>query len=294
MMYVDMFILSPQSVGSVVRGQVQARCFHVSPLISAAQKVAMSHLDPGTEMPYPKLQTNLDVVKKRCLKGFEADPKWNVCSSRKYVKYQYVINKTFNAVPYPSRLNRPLTLSEKVLYSHLADPANQEIVRGESYLKLHPDRVAMQDATAQMAMLQFISSGLPRVAVPSTIHCDHLIQAQVREHSPRWILFKKTVCWLIHVFIREMWTWNAAQWSRIHAVEMSWYARCGVSGWDGESNDSSYERFGIGVTMKGVNCRVIEWVKRGALRWRWDICDLYLLTMCYCNHSFHFIYFLFL
>lgn len=79
------------------------------------------------------------------------------------------------------RLNRPLTLSEKVLYSHLDDAANQEIVRGESYLKLRPDRVAMQDATAQMAMLQFISSGLPRVAVPSTIHCDHLIQAQVRQ-----------------------------------------------------------------------------------------------------------------
>ena len=76
-------------------------------------------------------------------------------------------------------MNRPLTLSEKVLYSHLDDPANQDIVRGESYLKLRPDRVAMQDATAQMAMLQFISSGLPRVAVPSTIHCDHLIQAQV-------------------------------------------------------------------------------------------------------------------
>lgn len=79
------------------------------------------------------------------------------------------------------RLKRPMTLSEKVLYSHLDDPNGQDIVRGESYLKLRPDRVAMQDATAQMAMLQFISSGLPRVAVPSTIHCDHLIQAQVRE-----------------------------------------------------------------------------------------------------------------
>ena len=72
-----------------------------------------------------------------------------------------------------------MTLSEKVLYSHLDDPAGQDIERGVSYLKLRPDRVAMQDATAQMAMLQFISSGLPKVAVPSTIHCDHLIQAQV-------------------------------------------------------------------------------------------------------------------
>lgn len=81
------------------------------------------------------------------------------------------------------RLKRPMTLSEKVLYSHLDDPSGQDIVRGESYLKLRPDRVALQDATAQMAMLQFISSGLPRVAVPSTIHCDHLIQAQVRERD---------------------------------------------------------------------------------------------------------------
>ena len=72
-----------------------------------------------------------------------------------------------------------MTLSEKVLYSHLDDPEGQDIERGTSYLKLRPDRVAMQDATAQMAMLQFISSGLPKVAVPSTIHCDHLIQAQV-------------------------------------------------------------------------------------------------------------------
>lgn len=77
------------------------------------------------------------------------------------------------------RLNRPLTLSEKIVYGHLDDPASQEIERGKTYLRLRPDRVAMQDATAQMAMLQFISSGLPRVAVPSTIHCDHLIEAQV-------------------------------------------------------------------------------------------------------------------
>lgn len=92
-------------------------------------------------MPYEKLAGNIDQVKKR--------------------------------------LNRPLTLSEKVLYSHLDKPSEQDVVRGESYLRLRPDRVAMQDATAQMAMLQFISSGLPRVAVPSTIHCDHLIEAQV-------------------------------------------------------------------------------------------------------------------
>jgi len=77
-------------------------------------------------------------------------------------------------------LSKPLTQAEKVVYSHLDRPETADtIVRGESYLKLRPDRVAMQDATAQMAVLQFISSGLPRTRVPSSIHCDHLIQAQV-------------------------------------------------------------------------------------------------------------------
>merc|ERR1739838_602809 len=103
--------------------------------------VAMSKFDSSSPMPYEKLLKNLEIVK--------------------------------------ARLQRPLTLSEKILYSHLDDPHNQDIERGESYLRLRPDRVAMQDATAQMAMLQFISSGLPKVAVPSTIHCDHLIQAQI-------------------------------------------------------------------------------------------------------------------
>jgi aconitate hydratase len=77
------------------------------------------------------------------------------------------------------RLNRPLTLSEKVVYGHLDDAENQDIVRGKSYLKLRPDRVACQDATAQMALLQFMSAGLPSVAVPTTVHCDHLIEAQI-------------------------------------------------------------------------------------------------------------------
>lgn len=77
------------------------------------------------------------------------------------------------------RLNQPLTLSEKILYSHADDPANQQFERGKSYLRLRPDRVAMQDATAQMAVLQFISSGLPNVLCPTTIHCDHLIEAQL-------------------------------------------------------------------------------------------------------------------
>jgi aconitate hydratase len=78
-----------------------------------------------------------------------------------------------------SRLNRPLTYAEKILYSHLDDPHGQEIERGSSYLKLRPDRVACQDATAQMAILQFMSAGMPSVATPTTVHCDHLIEAQL-------------------------------------------------------------------------------------------------------------------
>ncbi|KAG5872816.1 hypothetical protein JTB14_025270 [Gonioctena quinquepunctata] len=128
------------NASSLLFAEIQSRCFHVSPLAAAAAKVAMSKFDE-VPLPYEKLTQTLGVIKKR--------------------------------------LGRPLTLSEKVLYSHIDQPETQEIERGTSYLRLRPDRVAMQDATAQMAMLQFISSGLKRVAVPSTIHCDHLIEAQI-------------------------------------------------------------------------------------------------------------------
>jgi len=77
------------------------------------------------------------------------------------------------------RLGRPLTLSEKILLGHLDEPDTQELEACRSYLMLRPDRVAMQDATAQMALLQFMQAGRPRVAVPTTVHCDHLIQARV-------------------------------------------------------------------------------------------------------------------
>jgi len=100
----------------------------------------MSPLEPQNKLNYEKVEENLKIVR--------------------------------------DRLNRPLTLGEKILYGRLQDPKGQDIKRGESYLRLYPDRVAMQDATAQMAMLQFISSTLPKTAVPSTIHCDHLISAK--------------------------------------------------------------------------------------------------------------------
>ena len=75
------------------------------------------------------------------------------------------------------RLARPLTYAEKVLLGHLDDPAEAELLPGESYLNLRPDRVGLQDVTGQMAILQFMQAGKPAAAVPTTVHCDHLITA---------------------------------------------------------------------------------------------------------------------
>ncbi|ELR20127.1 aconitate hydratase, mitochondrial [Acanthamoeba castellanii str. Neff] len=101
----------------------------------------MSRWEPDTQLPYQRIDQNLFTVKKL--------------------------------------LQRPLTLAEKIVYGHLEDPATSaDIQRGKTYLKLKPDRVAMQDASAQMALLQFISSGLTSTAVPASTHCDHLIEAE--------------------------------------------------------------------------------------------------------------------
>ncbi|PKB82444.1 MAG: aconitate hydratase [SAR202 cluster bacterium Io17-Chloro-G9] len=81
------------------------------------------------------------------------------------------------------RLNRPLTLAEKVLLGHLDDPAGAELLPGDSYIMLNPDRVAHQDVTGQMAILQFMQSGRTKAAVPTTVHCDHLVQARVGASS---------------------------------------------------------------------------------------------------------------
>ncbi|WP_339633339.1 aconitate hydratase [Bizionia echini] len=76
-------------------------------------------------------------------------------------------------------VGKPLTLSEKILYAHLWDETpNKPFVRGKDYVDFAPDRIACQDATAQMALLQFMQAGKPKVAVPTTVHCDHLIQAK--------------------------------------------------------------------------------------------------------------------
>src|SRR5690606_14045234 len=77
-------------------------------------------------------------------------------------------------------VGRALNYSEKILYAHLYDGlATEAYKRGESYVDFAPDRVAMQDATAQMALLQFMQAGKNKTAVPTTVHCDHLIQAKV-------------------------------------------------------------------------------------------------------------------
>lgn len=106
-----------------------------------ASSIPMSNFEPYTSIPYDRIIKNVSIVQKR--------------------------------------LNRPLTYSEKILYGHLYDPEGQDIKRGTSYLKLCPDRIALQDATAQMALLQFVTAGLESVSVPTTVHCDHLIQAEI-------------------------------------------------------------------------------------------------------------------
>ena len=73
------------------------------------------------------------------------------------------------------RLGRPLTLAEKIILGHLDNAQASDIDPGKAYLLLRPDRVALQDATAQMALLQFMMAGKEETAVPSTVHCDHLI-----------------------------------------------------------------------------------------------------------------------
>ncbi|MCB9202639.1 MAG: aconitate hydratase [Flavobacteriales bacterium] len=94
--------------------------------------------------------------------------------SKVYADFESRVNQAREVV------GRPLTYSEKILYAHLHQvKTNEEYERGKSYVDFAPDRVAMQDATAQMALLQFMQAGRKQVAVPSTVHADHLIQARV-------------------------------------------------------------------------------------------------------------------
>jgi len=98
-------------------------------------------------------------------------------STPELVQHAYQMSRERLAIV-RGRLQRPLTLTEKILFGHLDDPAGTALDPGRAYLALRPDRVAMQDATAQMALLQFTLAGMDSTAVPSTVHCDHLIRAR--------------------------------------------------------------------------------------------------------------------
>ena len=102
-----------------------------------------------------------------------------------------------------SVLNRPMTLTEKILYTHLIDEdLSSSFLRGESYVEFSPDRVAMQDATAQMALLQFMMAEKDKVAVPSTVHCDHLIQAM--EHADTDLARAKDINGEVYDFLESV------------------------------------------------------------------------------------------
>ncbi|WIA43686.1 hypothetical protein OEZ86_010120 [Tetradesmus obliquus] len=143
-------------------------------MLSCARQ-AVKHLIRPAAVPLAASMSSLAGMEKVAMSRFEAE---------EFINDRYTAMEQRLAIV-RKRLNKPLTLAEKVVYGHLDDPEGQELERGVSYLKLRPDRVAMQDATAQMAMLQFISSGLPKTMVPSTIHCDHLIEGTTSPQPDR-------------------------------------------------------------------------------------------------------------
>ncbi|KAL7335126.1 hypothetical protein PS15p_200650 [Mucor circinelloides] len=126
---------------TILKYATSSRCLWTSIQRNKGSTVRMYSNDPQqTTAVYERMDNNINIVKKR--------------------------------------LNRPLTLSEKILYGHLHEPQTQDIARGSSYLKLLPDRIACQDATAQMVLLQLMATDISRVHVATTIHSDHLIEAQ--------------------------------------------------------------------------------------------------------------------
>jgi len=106
----------------------------------------------------------------------------NIESTPEFVAAVYErMDRTLEVVR--KRLGRPLTLADKILLGHLDDPEHQEMIPGESYLQVRPDRVILQDVLGQTAMLQFMQTRRDRAAVPTTVHCDHLIQARTEGKS---------------------------------------------------------------------------------------------------------------
>jgi aconitate hydratase len=106
------------------------------------------------------------------------NPMAQIETTQELVQRVYARSRT-NLEIVRGRLGRHLTLAEKIVFGHLDKPREQNLAAGEAYLELRPDRVAMQDATAQMALLQFMMAGKPEAAVPSSVHCDHLVRAHV-------------------------------------------------------------------------------------------------------------------
>ncbi len=128
-----------------------------------------------------KKQTKMPAAKKSTTKSSSGSKKskLSVCATRPDVVGAFYNSLAAKFDRHRKMLGRPLTYAEKILFSHLDNDAElKSFVRGKSFIMLRPDRVAMQDATAQMAILQFIQSGRKKVAVPSTVHCDHLILAR--------------------------------------------------------------------------------------------------------------------
>jgi aconitate hydratase len=151
------------------------------------------------------------------------------------------------------RLGRPLTYAEKVLLGHLDDPKGQDLEPGESYLMLRPDRVAMQDATAQMAMLQFMQAGRDETAVPTTVHCDHLIQAY--QGASQDLSSAKTTNEEVYDFLRTCAArYNIGFWGPgagiIHQVVLEKYAYPGgmMIGTDSHTPNAG----GLGMFASGV------------------------------------------
>ncbi len=169
------------------------------------------------------------------------------------------------------RLGRPLTLAEKILINHLADPEGQGLDRGRSYAEFYPDRVAMQDATAQMALLQFMTAGLPSVAVPTTVHCDHLIQAHV--DGPTDLLAAEQTNREVYDFLRTVSArYGIGFWKPgsgiIHQVVLEQYAFPGgmMIGTDSHTPNAG----GLGMVAIGVGgADAVDVMVGGAFGVRW-------------------------
>ncbi|KAJ1342848.1 aconitate hydratase, mitochondrial [Batrachochytrium salamandrivorans] len=158
------------------------------------RKVALSNFEKDQYINYQRIEDNLKIVRDRkVIVLFLVYFTQILCYMLSFLLY--ISFSKFLAVDRLSSilLQHPLTLAEKIVYGHLDEPKEQDIARGSSYLKLRPDRVACQDATAQMALLQFMSAGLPTVAVPSTVHCDHLMKAGGDGGLPRSKVVNKEV-----------------------------------------------------------------------------------------------------